>query len=46
MCVLSVVALCVAHPGFCFEQMRGNYTKAVAETAKLLEEKTDYNNAV
>ncbi|KAJ5983217.1 hypothetical protein N7481_005316 [Penicillium waksmanii] len=46
MCVLSVVALCIAHPGFCLEQMRGNYTKVAAENVKLLEEKTEYNNSV
>ena len=43
MCAVSVVALCIAHPGFCFEQMRGGYVKAAAENAKLLEDKTEYS---
>jgi len=44
MCALAVIALCIAHPGLCFEQMRGNYAKKIEEEAVLLESKTAYNN--
>jgi hypothetical protein len=45
MCAVAVVVLCVAHPGYCFEQMRASSPQSTAEDTILLEQKTEYNGS-
>lgn len=45
MCAVAVVVLCIAHPGYCFEQMRGDSPKSTVEDSVLLEQKTEYNHS-
>ncbi|KAJ5166661.1 uncharacterized protein N7482_005442 [Penicillium canariense] len=40
-CAVALMALCVAHPGYCFEQKRGNYTRAFAEDSVLPGQKAE-----
>lgn len=44
MCAVAVAVLCIAHPGFCFKQMRGDTAKSTVEDAVLLEQKTEHNS--
>ncbi|KAL2860687.1 RTA1 domain-containing protein [Aspergillus lucknowensis] len=39
MCAIAVAALCITHPGFCFEQMRSVRTEKAMEDSILLERK-------
>ncbi|KAJ5883924.1 uncharacterized protein N7473_010810, partial [Penicillium subrubescens] len=43
MCAVAVAVLCIAHPGYCFKQMRGETPKSTVEDTVLLEQKTEYN---
>ncbi|KAJ5358758.1 uncharacterized protein N7496_011171 [Penicillium cataractarum] len=45
MCAVAVVVLCIAHPGYCFEQMRGDSPKSTVEDSVLLEQKTEYTHS-
>lgn len=44
MCAVAVVVLCIAHPGYCFNQMCGDTPKSTMEDTVLLEQKTEYNS--
>lgn len=45
MCAVAVAVLCIAHPGYCFKQMRGDTPKSTVEDTVLLEQKTEYNSS-
>lgn len=42
---MAVVVLCIAHPEYCFPQMRGDTPKSTMEDTVLLEQKTEYNSS-
>ncbi|KAL5343642.1 hypothetical protein BJX70DRAFT_385402 [Aspergillus crustosus] len=39
MCAIAVVALCITHPAYCFQQMRGDYSPAEEDGTLLPEHK-------
>ncbi|KAJ5710566.1 hypothetical protein N7488_004722 [Penicillium malachiteum] len=45
MCAVAVIALCIAHPGYCFKQMRGGYIQVTTDDATLLAHQTGFKSA-